>query len=120
MKRETFSAEGRERYDAIAQSLVAGGSAEASRMFGMPTLKKGGKAFAGYYSGSMTFKLRGPAHTQALEPGPVAGGGQSGSVEEAVVEDVDLTLPAAGDGRHASHAVGLPVAQGEGDLDPER
>src|SRR5438105_15367998 len=67
MKREPFSAEGREHYDAIAQSLVAGGSAEASRMFGMPTLKKGGKAFAGYYSGSMTFKLRGPAHTQALE-----------------------------------------------------
>src|SRR5919204_5745582 len=67
MKREPPSTAGRERYDAIAQSLVAAGSAQAARMFGMPTLKSGGKAFAGYYSGSMTFKLRGPAHAQALQ-----------------------------------------------------
>ena len=66
MKREPRSSEGRERYDAIAESLVAEGGASAARMMGMPILKKGGKAFAGYGSGSMTFKLRGPVHAEAL------------------------------------------------------
>ena len=67
MKREPISSEGRERYDAIAQSLVAGAGATAAKMMGMPILKKDGKAFAGYASGSMTFKLCGPAHGRALE-----------------------------------------------------
>jgi hypothetical protein len=66
MKREPMSSEGRDRYDAIAQSLVAGAGASAAKMMGMPILKKNGKAFAGYGSGSMTFKLRGPAHADAL------------------------------------------------------
>ena len=66
MKREPMSSEGRERYDAIAQSLVAEGGATTAKMMGMPILKKEGKAFAGFGSGSMTFKLRGPAHTEAL------------------------------------------------------
>ena len=66
MKREPMSDEGRDRYDAIAQSLVAGSGATAAKMMGMPILKKDGKAFAGYASGSMTFKLRGTAHAEAL------------------------------------------------------
>jgi hypothetical protein len=66
MKGKQRSMEGRDRYDAIAQSLVAANGAEAAKMFGMPTLKKNGKVFAGYYSGSMTFKLTGPAHAKAL------------------------------------------------------
>ena len=32
----------------------------------MPSLKQGGKAFAGYYKGAMVFKLGGAAHARAL------------------------------------------------------
>jgi hypothetical protein len=39
----------------------------SSKMFGMPTLKVGGKAFAGEFEGDMVFKLAGDAHQQALE-----------------------------------------------------
>ena len=67
MKREPMSNEGRERYEAIAQSLVAGAGASTAKMMGMPILKKDGKAFAGYASGSMTFKLRGQTHGDALQ-----------------------------------------------------
>jgi hypothetical protein len=67
VKREPRSDEGRDRYDAISQSLVAGAGAIPAKMMGMPILKKDGKAFAGYGSGSMTFKLRGSAHAEALE-----------------------------------------------------
>jgi hypothetical protein len=35
-------------------------------MFGMPTLKANGKAFAGLYEESMVFKLDGDAHRRAL------------------------------------------------------
>jgi TfoX-like protein len=52
-------------YDHIVQELVAEG-AEAGKMFGMPCLKIGSKAFAGYYEGDMTFKLSGEAHQRAL------------------------------------------------------
>jgi hypothetical protein len=38
----------------------------ASKMFGMPTLKVGGKAFAGNHDGDMVFKLSGDAHARAL------------------------------------------------------
>jgi hypothetical protein len=67
VQREPRSSEGFERYDAIAQSLVAGAGASAAKMMGMPILKKDGKAFAGYASGSMTFKLRGRSHQEALQ-----------------------------------------------------
>jgi hypothetical protein len=40
--------------------------AESSKMFGMPCLKIGGKAFAGTYDRSLVFKLAGVAHAEAL------------------------------------------------------
>ena len=51
-------------YDEIAAAITDGHRVVASKMFGMPTLKVGGKAFAGLYQDAMTFKL-GPAD---LEP----------------------------------------------------
>lgn len=36
-------------------------------MFGMPTLKLGGKALAGLYGDAMTFKLSGESHEAALQ-----------------------------------------------------
>jgi hypothetical protein len=56
--------EGRAQYDAIALSLSS--LATSSQMFGMPALKVGTKAFAGFHHGSMVFKLRGDAHAEAL------------------------------------------------------
>jgi hypothetical protein len=67
MHRGPRSEEGRDRYEAIARGLVASKGAEAGKMFGMPVLKKGGKVFAGFYSASMTFKLRGGLHDEALK-----------------------------------------------------
>src|SRR5438105_15464491 len=52
-------------YEAIAASLADEG-AVASQMFGMPTLKINGKAFAGLYEDAMTFKLTGETHKRAL------------------------------------------------------
>jgi hypothetical protein len=60
------SNEGRDQYDALATALSAQGRAVAGRMFGMPVLKAGGKAFAGYVAGSMTFKLAEPQRSRAL------------------------------------------------------
>lgn len=40
--------------------------AEASKMFGMPCLKIGGKAFAGTYDKALVFKLTGDTHGEAL------------------------------------------------------
>jgi hypothetical protein len=53
------------KYEEIAASLAEGG-AVMSQMFGMPTLKVGGKAFAGIRNGEMVFKLTGEAHARAL------------------------------------------------------
>lgn len=61
------SDEGRGEYEALAGTLVARGVALSGRMMGMPALKAGGKLFAGYYDGSMTFKLAEPVRSQALE-----------------------------------------------------
>jgi hypothetical protein len=52
-------------YKKIAASLAAEGVAD-SKMFGMPTLKINGKAFAGLYDDAMTFKLTGSEHHRAL------------------------------------------------------
>jgi hypothetical protein len=60
------STEGRDDYDALAIAFSAQGLAVAGRMFGMPILKAGGKAFAGYAAGSMTFKLAEPERSRAL------------------------------------------------------
>jgi hypothetical protein len=52
-------------YEAVADELVAAG-ATRTKMFGMPSLKVGGKAFAGFSQGALIVKLRGEAHAQAL------------------------------------------------------
>src|SRR5690242_6344081 len=53
-------------YDAVADDLVATSEATRSKMFGMPCLKIGGKAFAGFSQGAMVFKLRGDDHARAI------------------------------------------------------
>ena len=53
-------------YDAIVAELVATSSTVSGKMFGMPSLKINGKAFAGFYHGAMVFKLPPPQHTEAL------------------------------------------------------
>lgn len=53
-------------FDAVVDELTATSSAVRGMMFGMPSLKQGGKAFAGYYKGAMVFKLDGAAHVRAL------------------------------------------------------
>ncbi|MBS2022635.1 MAG: hypothetical protein JST92_09510 [Deltaproteobacteria bacterium] len=66
MKRpEPTSAGTKERYEAIAATLAARG-AEASAMFGMPSLKLAGKAFAGVFGDRLVFKLEGAPHAEAL------------------------------------------------------
>jgi TfoX N-terminal domain len=54
------------RYAALAEELATSSGVTPSKMFGMPTLKADGKAFAGLYEGSMVFKLDGEAHRRAL------------------------------------------------------
>jgi hypothetical protein len=53
-------------YDAVAEELVATSPTVPSSMFGMPCLKTGGKAFAGFTEGAMVFKLGAPEHAEAL------------------------------------------------------
>ena len=57
----------RERYDAIIGRLTREHmGVMASKMFGMPTAKADGKAFAGFANEAMAFKLTGEAHARAL------------------------------------------------------
>src|ERR1700716_2809472 len=44
-------------YDAIAAEITDGHEIVASKLFGMPTLKVRGKAFAGLFGEAMSFKL---------------------------------------------------------------
>jgi hypothetical protein len=53
-------------YDALADEMKATSPATTGAMFGMPCLKAGGKAFAGFYQGAMVFKLTGAEHASAL------------------------------------------------------
>ncbi|HKP52638.1 MAG TPA: hypothetical protein VJ183_08290 [Chloroflexia bacterium] len=53
-------------YDAVVSEIVSSSGATTGAMFGMPCLKHGGKAFAGFYEGAMVFKLGGEAHAEAL------------------------------------------------------
>ena len=47
-----------ERFNEIADDLAArNDDVELGKMFGMPTIKRGGKATAGFYEGAMVFKL---------------------------------------------------------------
>jgi hypothetical protein len=58
--------EGRGDYDDVVAELTATSAAQSGKMFGMPCLKIGGKAFAGLHGEAMVFKLRGNAHGRAL------------------------------------------------------
>lgn len=53
-------------YENIAKELSGRHGAVSTKMFGMPTLKINGKAFAGLINNAMTFKLTGEAHKKAL------------------------------------------------------
>jgi hypothetical protein len=55
----------REAYEDIAEELAERG-VESSKMFGMPTLKAEGHAFAGLYRASMVFKLPPDPHKEAM------------------------------------------------------
>jgi hypothetical protein len=59
------SAATQKSYEAIVSSLVARG-AESGAMFGMPTIKFGGKGFAGLFGDAFVFKLGGSTHAAAL------------------------------------------------------
>ncbi|MDQ6919451.1 MAG: hypothetical protein M3Z98_08845 [Candidatus Dormibacteraeota bacterium] len=59
-------------YDAIAAELTDGHEIVASKLFGMPTLKVKGKAFAGLFGEAMSFKLS-PADLEAANEVPGAG-----------------------------------------------
>jgi hypothetical protein len=53
----------RSEYESIASQVAA----SSGKMFGMPVLKDhSGKAFAGFYQGSMVFKLSGADHARAM------------------------------------------------------
>jgi hypothetical protein len=61
-----MSADARATYDALTDELTATTEATTGVMFGMPCLKRSGKAFAGFSQGAMVFKLSGAAHAEAL------------------------------------------------------
>jgi hypothetical protein len=61
-----------EDYDAIAAEVTDGHEIVASKLFGMPTLKVRGKAFAGLFGEAMSFKLS-PADLKAALELPGAG-----------------------------------------------
>jgi hypothetical protein len=52
-------------FDAVGAEM-AGASVTVSKMFGVPCLKIGRKAFAGLHGDAMFFKLRDEAHAGAL------------------------------------------------------
>lgn len=65
MDRPPVSSATQRRYDEIATGLEAAG-VKASSMFGMPTLKRNGKAIGGLWGDAMTFKLSPDAVADAL------------------------------------------------------
>ena len=65
MPKVTSSTAAQRRYDAVAAGLTKSTAAVAGKMFGMPNLFIGGKAFAGLYGDAMVFKLDGSAHARA-------------------------------------------------------
>lgn len=56
----------KELYDRLFDDLAARPGVTRGQMFGMPCIKVGGKAFAGFDNGATIFKLAGDAHTRAL------------------------------------------------------
>jgi hypothetical protein len=65
-KERAMSIDPRAAYDAITAELALTASVTPGQMFGMPCLKAGNKAFAGFYQDAMVFKLGTPAHSEAL------------------------------------------------------
>jgi hypothetical protein len=65
MDRPPISSATQRRYDEIAAGLEAAG-VKASSMFGMPTLKRNGKAIGGLWGDAMTFKLAPDALADAV------------------------------------------------------
>jgi hypothetical protein len=61
-----MSSDPRAEYDAVVSEIKASSPAISGMMFGMPCLKNNGKAFAGFYNGTMVFKLGGARHADAL------------------------------------------------------
>jgi hypothetical protein len=61
-------AKAQKEFDAIGQELAASAPVQRVQMMGMPSLKSGGKMFAGLYADAMTFKLGAgtPALAEAL------------------------------------------------------
>lgn len=53
-------------FDKLGIDLARRSPTTTSKMFGMPCLKAGGKAFAGLFGEAMVFKLTGDAHAKAL------------------------------------------------------
>lgn len=53
-------------YDSVAKALAGKRGVAASSMFGMPTLKVRGKAFAGLSGNAMISKLGGARHAAAM------------------------------------------------------
>lgn len=54
-------------YANVGEAMSLKYKAEASQMFGMPTLKIKGKAFAVLFDDKMVFKLSGDDHAKALK-----------------------------------------------------
>ena len=65
MERRPVSEATQRRYEEIAAGLEGAG-VKASSMFGMPTLKRNGKATGGLWGDAMTFKLAPEALADAL------------------------------------------------------
>jgi hypothetical protein len=65
LDRRSISSVTQRRYDEIAAGLEGAG-VKASSMFGMPTLKRNGKAIGGLWGDAMTFKLAPDALADAL------------------------------------------------------
>ena len=59
-------------YEGIAAEITDGHEIVASKLFGMPTLKVRGKAFAGLFGEAMSFKLS-PSDLEAANRIPGAG-----------------------------------------------
>jgi hypothetical protein len=67
-----MAASAQEDYAAVAAEITDGHEIVASKLFGMPTLKVRGKAFAGLFGESMSFKLA-PTDLEAAMRLPGAG-----------------------------------------------
>ncbi len=62
-----MSLDARTEYDAVVSEMTATSPTSSGKMFGMPCLKNSnGKAYAGFFEGSMVFKLGGASHAEAL------------------------------------------------------